>query len=312
VLTLFVMLWIVDLSKFLKIISSANLGFLAMALCAYFSTTLLMTFRIKFILTHLGEKISYGNSFKANFGGLCASDFTPGRVGYFITPLILQKNALMPLEKGMATIVTPQIFDFFLKGVGAAAAIALIVYASPILSSNITFLWAGAGMVVAFAIFMYAALFVPRSLLLMRKFSFLPFVSEFASFLQSIQQYQKNMSSIFPAIFLISLAIFVIKGFEWYFFGRSLGISLETQVAPIFIFMVLQPLVTAFQFTPFPTVAGLGISEGGAVASMALLGVPTELAVAYSLLVRGGTMVVNSIGVFELVRFVTGAHRSKR
>ena len=93
----------------------------------------------------------------------------------------------------------------------------------------------------------------------------------------------------------------LLRGFEWWFFGMALGIQFSVMVHPYLIFVVLQPLISLFQFAPFPTIAGIGLSEGSAVASMALLGVAPELAVAYMFLTRAGTILSDSIGAFALV-----------
>ncbi len=305
-LALLLIFWLVDFGKILRIIYGTNLVLLFFALCAYYSTMLLMTWRIRFILSNLHEKISCLDSYKANMGGVLASDFTPARAGYFITPLLLQKSSDVPLEKGMITIVSPQIAEFFLKASGAAAAIILIAYSSPLLSGNSLFLWAGVGVMLLFCVAMGGALFVPGFVSLVRKFCFLPFVGQLADFLELTQTHGAKVRGIYPVIFAVSVAILLIKGVEWYLFSQSLGIQVDSALPALLIFTLLQPLITVFQFAPFPTVAGLGLAEGSAVAAMGMLGVPAEMAVAYALLIRGGTMLVNSQGVFSLVPFLLG------
>lgn len=307
ILSLFALLaifWLVDPRKLFEIIAGANPWFFLLALCAYFSTVLLMTYRIRLILGKLHEKIGWKNSYMANAGGLLASDFTPARTGYFITPFLLSKNFGVPLEKGMVTIVSPQIAEFFLKALGAAGAIFVIASAVPQLSQNSIFMWLGVGMMLTFSSAMYLALFTPRFLELAQNFSFLPFAREGIGFITSLQAHREKVKALFPQIFLISAITFLCKGTEWFLFAQAIGLKFAVDTPAIVIFMVLQPLITVFQFVPFPTVAGLGISEGSAVASMSLLGVSPELAVAHVLLVRGGTMLVNSLGVFQLVPFV--------
>ncbi|MEK7257585.1 MAG: lysylphosphatidylglycerol synthase domain-containing protein, partial [Bacteroidota bacterium] len=174
----------------------------------------------------------------------------------------------------------------------------------PEFSSSALLLWLGVGVMLAFCAAMGIALFVPAFVGLARKFSFLPFVLQGCDFLESLQRNRRGVARVFPQIIAISLAVFFLKGIEWYLFGLALGIGFSVPAHPFLVFLLLQPLITVFQFAPFPTIAGIGISEGSAVASMSLLGVPVELAVAYTLLVRAGTTMLDLIGIRQAASFV--------
>ena len=289
----------VDAQRLFSIIAGADLAMLAAAILTYFCTMLLMSWRIKFILGRLGSKVAFAKAFMANCAGLLASDFTPARAGYFATPFVLEKSSRVPLNRGMAAIVSPQIVEFFLKAVGAACAIMLIFNSLQLAQATI-YLWLGVGVMLAFCAALAALLFVPQALAAARRLSFLPFVEECCGFVASLQKHRNGVGGAFPVIIAISVAVFFLKGLEWYFFGAALGVGFSAGIHPFLVFCVLQPLITVFQFVPFPTVAGLGLSEGGAVASMVLLGVPAEMAVAYSLLVRGATTLADCLGVREL------------
>ena len=293
----------VDMGKVVGIILGANPWFFGLALIAYLGTVSAMTYRLKFVLRHLGKEISLWDAFLANWGGLAAADYTPARAGYFITPFLLEKKSGIPLENGMAAVVGPQIVDFFFKAVGAAAGIMLIVYSSPLAPQNAIFLWVGVALMLAFCALMWAALFLPAFVAHARRLSFLPFVKEGCDFIMIMQAHRKKLGEIFPQIILISVFTTFAKTLEWYFFGMAIGMGLVTSIPLFLVYMVLQPLVTVFQFMPAPVIAGIGISEAGAVAALGMLGVGTELAVAYSFLARCGTMLVNAGGVFCIVDF---------
>ena len=147
---------------------------------------------------------------------------------------------------------------------------------------------------------LWAALFSPFLVQLASHLEFLPFVPQGRIFLASLQSHRKGVARIFAWIASVSVVTFILKGIEWYFFGQALGITFNVPLHPFLVFLVLQPLVTVFQFAPFPTIAGLGLSEGSAVASMAILGVPVEVAIAYSLLVRAGTTMLDCVGINEI------------
>jgi uncharacterized membrane protein YbhN (UPF0104 family) len=302
---LILILSLMDTRRITQIIAGANIQFILLALAAYSCTMLLMSYRLRRILAELGENISPAASFYANAAGLLASDFTPARSGYFITPLVLERNASVDVDKGMAAIVSPQIVEFFLKAAGAAAAVLLLLSTVPELSGSAFFLLAGVGVMLVFCALLWAALFSPAILRFLACFEFVPFVKQGKAFISSLQLHGGRISGIFAWISAVSAAVFALKGVEWYFFGLAVGVSFSVKVPPILVFLVLQPLITVFQFVPFPTIAGLGLSEGSAIASMALLGVPTELAVAYSLLVRAGTTLLDCIGIAHLSPFIS-------
>jgi uncharacterized protein (TIRG00374 family) len=296
-------LWALDIRSIIGIMASADAALVLFALCTYFCTMLLMSHRLRRILSELGEEIRLAPAFTANAAGLLASDFTPARSGYFLTPFVLSKNGGVPVEKGMVAIVSPQIAEFFLKAAGAAAAILLILSSFPEISGSASLLWAGVGVMLAFCAALWAALFSPSAVRLASRLEFLPFVAQGRAFLESLQSHRHRVARIFPWIAAVSVVIFVLKGVEWYFFGLALRIGFAVPVHPFFVFLVLQPLITVFQFVPFPTIAGLGLSEGSAVASMAILGVPVEVSVAYALLVRAGTTLLDCIGIGQLLPF---------
>lgn len=295
------MCWFVDVGKLIEIISKTDIPLFIAAIFVYFSTTLLMSYRIRLILRALGEKISFLDAFKSNIGGLIASDFSPGRAGYFVTPVILSRIAGTPLDKGVVTIVAPQMVEFFIKAAGATAAIFLVAFAVPLISQNSLFLWIGVSMMLSFCAAMWLALFYPPFLSFAKAFSFIPLVPEACSFVATMQAHRQKVASVALPIILISVLVFIIKGLECFLFAAALGIRLENlAVPPVVAFMLLQPLISIFQFVPIPTIAGLGLSEGSAVVSMSLLGVAPEVAVAYVLLIRGGCIIANSPGILFL------------
>ena len=85
-----------------------------------------------------------------------------------------------------------------------------------------------------------------------------------------------------PEIFLITLLSWVLKGFEWFFLGLSLGNNQYRMVG----FFLLHPLITAFGFVPL-TPSGIGFQEGAIVGIFLLLGVDIRLAVAFAILSQG-------------------------
>ena len=67
-------------------------------------------------------------------------------------------------------------------------------------------------------------------------------------------------------IFILTMACWILKGFEWWFLGLALGLNI-TWVA----YFLIHPLVTALAFVPI-TPAGAGVQEFGIIGILGLLG----------------------------------------
>jgi len=301
-LALALVLYLIDPAKTLAILLKANPVWILAGAFFYSLTMLSMGWRLSFILSFVGEKLSLARGFISNAAGLLASDLTPARSGYFVVPFLLERHDKIALEKGMIAIISPQILDFFLKAVVAVAGIVFLISVQPSLENNALMLYGGAVVMLGFSVAMAVLLFVPKALELAKPlFFFFPLAQKVYEFIRTLQANRAKVLPIFPYIFLLSFFNFAVKGAEWFCLGTALGITFNTTALhPVLIFMMLQALISAFQFVPTPTVAGLGLAEGGAAASMVLLGVEPTLAVAFLLLTRAVTTLMDCIGFAEL------------
>lgn len=296
-----IVLYFIDPAKVAALMLKADATLVLAGAFFYSLTMLSMGWRLSFILGFVGEKISLARGLIVNAAGLLASDLTPARSGYFVVPFLLERHDKIVLEKGMIAIISPQILDFFLKAVVAAGGIFLILTVQPALESNALMLFGGAAVMLAFSIVMAVLLFVPKALEICKPLFFFEFARKLYDFIKTMQANRQKVLPIFPYIFLLSFFNFAVKGLEWYCLGTAIGVQFDTAILhPVLIFMMLQALISAFQFVPVPTVAGLGLAEGGAAASMILLGVEPTLAVAFLLLTRAVTTLMDCIGLGEL------------
>ena len=80
-----------------------------------------------------------------------------------------------------------------------------------------------------------------------------------------LEEYAENAKKTrraFPEITLMTFACWVLKGFEWYFLGLALGITLSSNPVIGWLgFFLIHPLVTALGFSPTP--AGDGCAGVG-------------------------------------------------
>jgi len=89
----------------------------------------------------------------------------------------------------------------------------------------------------------------------------------------------------------------MLKGFEWYFLGLSIGITNIGWLG----FFLLHPLITAFGFVPL-TPSGIGFQEGATVGIFLLLGVDIRLALAFAILSRVLLIVEDMIGAPQIAK----------
>ena len=119
-----------------------------------------------------------------------------------------------------------------------------------------------------------------------------------------IEEYQESSHktrSAIPTIIVLTMACWILKGFEWWFLGYALGI---TQIPWIGYFLI-HPLVTALAFVPI-TPAGIGVQEFGIVGIFTLLGVPLAAATAFALLSRGLLIFEDLAGLPQIVKSYSG------
>jgi uncharacterized membrane protein YbhN (UPF0104 family) len=89
-----------------------------------------------------------------------------------------------------------------------------------------------------------------------------------------------------------------MKAISWYFVAKSLGINIDVSPFPELLFYYFfQPLITMLEFVPSPTLAGIGLSEGGGTLVMAFFGVNPASAAAFVLLARVKTTFVNLLAM---------------
>jgi uncharacterized protein (TIRG00374 family) len=121
--------------------------------------------------------------------------------------------------------------------------------------------------------------------------------------LEDYKASSRSTSRAIPEIILLTVACWIIKGFEWYFLGYALGI---TQI-PWIAYFLIHPLVTALAFVPI-TPAGIGVQEFGIIGIFGLiLNSPANPALlptiaAFALLARGLLVFEDLAGVPQIVR----------
>jgi len=301
-----VILYLSDFGKVIGKLSTINFFYFFIAILFYTASNILMAYRIDFILKELKKKTKFSDILSANMSGMLASDVTPARSGYFATAFVLNSDDRIPLDEAMVSILGPQIFEFALKIIAGAVAFWYLI--NYITNSGGNFELKIAGMLIGIFVLLSMVLFIILLLFsnsFLRRISFLkilPYGKEAYSMLLKMQKSSKAIKSLTPKITLLIFMTWTIKAFEWFFVAKSLNMQLNTQVPDVIFFAFLQPLVTILQFVPTPTLAGMGLSEGGATVVLSLFGVPYYEGVAFALLTRAMNMLIDLTGIQGVLR----------
>ncbi|MDL5503085.1 MAG: flippase-like domain-containing protein, partial [Candidatus Methanoperedens sp.] len=112
-----------NLNEIFEVLKKTDLSYFIMACLSYLFLDLVLALRLSYLLKKIGQEMKFKDVFFSHMGGMIIGDITPGRSGYFLTPLILRKKAGVPITGGMACIFAPQGIEFILKVAGAIAAI---------------------------------------------------------------------------------------------------------------------------------------------------------------------------------------------
>jgi uncharacterized protein (TIRG00374 family) len=305
IIAIAVVVYLSDFGKVAGILWRLNLLYLVIAAFFYILINILMGFRITMVLNDLKERLGLIEATEASFSGMLASDFTPGRVGYFATAFVITANSRIALHKSMLSIFGPQLFDFSFKLItGAIALWYLIEFISSESGGqgNFVGMFIGIAIFVSMIVFMSLLLFSKsfvRRLAFIKIFPYGKYTHELLSNMQKNSKTMRKFALHFTILFVIG---WTLKAFEWLFVAKSVGLELNSQIPLLIFFAFLFPLVTILQFIPSPTLAGMGLSEGGTAVILSLFGVPAYESVAFALLARTMNIAVDLVGVKGAVK----------
>jgi len=293
--------------------------YLLLAFLMYFGINLLFTVRLRRVLSKNNVKTSFGKTLLAQYAGMLTSDVTPGRSGYILTPVYL-RDQNVPTSKGLSSVLGIQTFEFLIKVIGGIGAVIYLVkyvpsqtwnllFPTQITGVNIGLLLAvlGIGLMMTGAIVLAAFTWSKRAISLFDRIANSRFLKRFTGGLMGrLEEYKESSNSTsraIPEIVILTVACWILKGFEWYFLGWALGI---TQI-PWIAYFLIHPLVTALAFVPI-TPAGIGVQEFGIIGIFGLItNVPAhpELVApiaAFALLARGLLIFEDLAGVPQIVK----------
>jgi uncharacterized protein (TIRG00374 family) len=297
-------------------ILTVNIEFLLLAFLMYFGINLFFTVRLRRVLSKNEVKTSFGKTLLAHYAGMLTSDVTPGRSGYILTPVYL-RDQNVPTSKSLSSVLGIQTFEFLIKVAGGIGAVILLVTTVPTETWNVIFptqiagvnvglliAVLGVGLMMVGAIVLAAFTWSKRAISIFNRIANWRFLKSFTGgLIGKLEEYKESAgatSKAIPEIIILTLACWILKGFEWWFLGYAVGLTQLTAWWWLAFFLI-HPLVTALAFVPI-TPAGIGVQEFGIVGILGLLGVAAPMATVFALLARGLLIFEDLAGVPQIVK----------
>ncbi|MDD5614568.1 MAG: lysylphosphatidylglycerol synthase transmembrane domain-containing protein [Candidatus Methanoperedens sp.] len=283
-----------DLGEVFSTLNRTKPQFFLLACISYVLLNVVLTSRLRYLLTRIGYRFKFNDVFFSHMGGMMVGDITPGRSGYFLTPSLLKKKVGSKVTDGMACIFAPQGIEFILKVGGAAAAIIYISTFPGISNDLLISASIGAAILLVAGIIMLIIAFRDEKITskFLRK---VPILKNYVANLSSFKERNLGIKENMNAILLFTMIGWVFAALHWYFLGKALGLELS-----YFDFFLLHPLLTILMFVPISP-AGFGLLEGGAILVFSLFTISAEPAMAFILLMRASILLVDLLGLKTII-----------
>lgn len=302
------LLWYVGIGSLINTLSQMKLEYLPLAFLAYFGINVLFALRLKRVLGREGAKMSLRKTLFAQYAGMLTSDVTPGRSGYFLTPVYLRDQDV-PTSVSLSGILGIQTIEFLFKVFGGILAVAFLIETIQLSGSLLWISVVGVVLMLVGAVLLALLSWSDRVLHLFNRIFNSKYLARFTGGLmgklEDYKQSAHHTRKSIPEIACLTMLCWILKGFEWYFLGLALGIG---QIGWLGFFL-LHPLVTALGFVPI-TPSGIGFQEGAIVAVITAVltagGMPLATALAsaaaFALISRMLLILEDLVGVPQIVK----------
>lgn len=300
-LILIILLGYSDAYQTYRVVFTADPIFVFMASVFILSASTLIALSFYIILVSLGFRMSFLKCLGANFGGQLASDLTPGRIGYFVTPFILETITGVPFESCLAATVVSGVIDFFLRALLAAGS---TIYLMSATESILTAQWL---VVLSTLLLAMGSFFLMLSvwskktkkiILKLRRFKrFEKIIDEHIDKFETFQREGARAKSSIGLVAALMCLASVFEALALYLFSLSVEVIL-----PPILFIFVHSLASSFTYIPL-TIAGLGVQESALALSLHVFGVPLSYGLSIALLFRFFYTITDIIGIPTLAKF---------
>ncbi|NWF96595.1 MAG: glycosyltransferase [Candidatus Thorarchaeota archaeon] len=284
-----VVIWYSRPAELWAVISGVSVLYLVLAGIVHLTATVGNAGKIAVLCD---KRDRFGSVFKANLAGMLLADVTPGRSGYFVTPVVVT-DIIPDLKRGkvLNAIFFGQMFEFLLRAGLLAAAMLTVFYTLGVSRDLYLYGLLSLALVAALAAAFFVLAFnkVPPSLV--RVIDRIGFVSRlyhrYVNYVGSIDYTPRRALGVF----LFTLLGWLLTALRWMVVGYALGIDL-----PLEWYLFLFPALSAVSFIPV-SISGLGVVEGGFAVVFLILGGSIEMGVAFALVDRAVALCADLFGL---------------
>lgn len=289
------LLYFID-NNVLSNLSKANPWLFMFSILCWIFMGLAMASRLRYLLeSSFYRRISLFKAFFSNQIGMLLSDITPARSGYFGAIYYLKKDSELAYDKLFGMLLGIQLFDFLCKiffSVLAVSYLLIIINVSEKIEASITIglLLFSITVAIGFILIWYNKIvYFNRFIIRLPKGK---------AVIEKISQTVEGLNKIKPNylyVISVSFAGSLFVSLQWWFIGNSIGLNI-----PLICYILLPSLVSIAAFAPVG-VAGLGLQEASITIILTCFGVPTDMALLFSLLVRASNVIADTTGLFKIV-----------
>ena len=242
----------------------------------------------------------------ARFGGQLLSDVTPARSGYFITPILINRLAGIPVEQGMTGVLATGSVNAFLKALICGIGLTYFISFLPLPTTMVDSLIVGIIILLIGGTILLLLMWEKRMTKIFGKLERLPLVgSKLHSLPEMFTNSQKENHKIrrsLPVLALLMFMSLIVNSFALYLI--SAGLNLGT--LSLFDFFLMASFASALTYLPI-TIAGLGVQETGYVLLLSLLlrlplAVIDHRLLAFALITRALFTGTDIIGISPLIK----------
>jgi len=260
--------------RFLHTFASANYSWIALALTVYLFAQSISAVRWTMLARPLGIATPFKDLVKYYLIGMFFNLFAPGTVGGDVSRVYnlvrddaahAKGRAVTTMHAAMSVLMDRAIGMVVLVWLGATALLLFPQYTMPHTVRMVTFLLASG--------FAVAVLLTPLLRRLLPEDGH-PIVVKVRLLFRSYRMQWRALA----AAGVLSIVIHLIQAWMHVVMGRALGLEL-----PFTFCLIVYPLVGTFAAIPV-SLNGLGLREGGYIYLLAVIGIGTEKAIAFGLL----------------------------
>jgi uncharacterized protein (TIRG00374 family) len=274
--------------KIIDVLLNIRLEYFLLAGLFYFLNEVMAALSLR-ILT--SSRVSLIELIISHMCGMFYSNATPGRIGYYYTSLSIAKKTKTSRRGNIGLLTLFQGINFFIK---VFLCIIAVIYFSTYLidreSQNYLLL---VSVLPLIGVILLAITFYTN--ILNNILSKLPLIKNFIEYIEGMQQAVREVGKR-DILKLIALGLFgwIFMSTQWFLLAKSMGLDISYLTA-----LMLQPLLTTVMFVPISP-SGLGFTEFGSVLLFKAVGYIPEVGVAFMLLVRANSLIIDSFGVIDM------------